>query len=181
VPSAEQLAGFLGPQLADTLDRCGMTIDPAQLEQARAGVAALARRHRRTKRAQLRAAAAERVRALAGEVCQAAAQLRNAAQAGTSDEAAARTWRQRAEGALRKAAAALPAIALSLVFGVSPPQLEQNVSAWARDAAAEVVLMYHAAELAQPGLAISLPGPGLGTGVGGPEAELEEPEAEAGF
>jgi hypothetical protein len=160
VPSPEQFARFLGPPFADTLarlGRCGIEVTPAQLEQARAGVAALARRHRRMRRAELREVAEARVRSLAREVCQGAAQLREIARAGTSDEPAAPAWRHHAQRALKKAAAALPSIGLSLMLSAAPHQVEQSISAWAHDAAAGVVVVYHLAEMAEPTARISPP------------------------
>jgi hypothetical protein len=167
VPGPEEFARFLGPPFADTLawlEQRGLEVTAAQLARARAGVAALARRHRRMRRTELREVAEVRVRTLAREVCQAAAQLREIALAGTSDEPAAPTWRHKAQRALKKAAAALPSIALSLtlsMLGAGPHQMEQSVSAWAHDAAAEVVVLYHVAELAQPTARISPPETGF--------------------
>jgi hypothetical protein len=175
VPSAEQFARFLGPPFADTLawlGRCGVEVTPAQLEQARAGVAELARRHRRMRRAELRQIAEARVRPLARSVCQAAAQLRKISTAGTNAEPAGQSWRRRAERALKTAAAALPTIALSVVLSAGPPQVEHSVSAWAHDVAAEAVALYHLIEVTGPTAQVSPP-----------SAEIEVPDigAEAGF
>jgi hypothetical protein len=160
VPGPGQFARFLGPPFADTLAwlaRCGIEVSPAQLEQARAGVAELAQRHRRMRRAELREVAEARVRTLAREVCQAATQLREISSAGTSAEPAGQAWRHRAQRALKTVAAALPPIALSLVLSAGPHQVEQSISAWAHDAATEVVMLYHVAELAEPGAQLSPP------------------------
>jgi hypothetical protein len=179
VPSPEQFARFLGPPFADTLAwlaRCGIEVTPAQLELARAGVAELARRHRRVRRAELREVAEARVRTLARNVCQAAAQLRKISAAGTSAEPGGQVWRRRAQRVLKTAAAGLPSLALSVVLTAGPPQVEHSVSAWAHDAATEVVMLYHLAELAQPGARLFPPEAGVQA-----EAEVGEPEAEAGF
>jgi hypothetical protein len=159
VPGPKQFARFLGPPFADTLAwlaRGGIEVTPDQLEQARVGVAALAR-HRGMRRAELRAAAEARVRALAQDVCQAATQLGKISAAGTGDEPAGHVWRHRAQRALTKAAQTLGPIALSLVLTAGPGQVEHSVSAWAHDAATEAVVLYHLAELAQPGARLSPP------------------------
>jgi RNase P/RNase MRP subunit POP5 len=155
VPGPEQFAAFLGPILGDTLDRIargGVEVTRAQLEQARDGVAALSRRHRRLKRAGLYEVAERRVQDLTSEVCRAAGQMKKAPAA----------FRSRARRALKKVAAFLPAVALTVggaMLGVGPHQMEQSVSGWAHDAA-RVVVVYHLAELAQPGVRISPPSVG---------------------
>jgi hypothetical protein len=98
VPSPEQFAAFLGATFADALDRiarCGVEVTRAQLEQARDGVAALARRHRRMKRTDLFEAAEKRVQDLTSEVCRAASQLNKTPAA----------FRNRAQRILKKIAA----------------------------------------------------------------------------
>ena len=155
VPGPEQFAAFLGPVFADTLDRiarCGVEVTRAQLDQARDGVAALARRHRRFKQAALYEVAEKRVQDLTSEVCRAASQLKQAPAA----------FRSRAQRTLKKVAAFLPTVALTVggaMLGVGPHQMEQSVSEWAHDAA-RVVVVYHLADLAQPNLSISPPSAG---------------------
>lgn len=153
--SPEQFARLLGPAFGDALDRlarCGLEVNRAQLEQARDGVARLARRHLRIKTKDLYEIAQWRVRELSREVCRAASQMKKNPTA----------FRSRAQRALKKVAAFLPSVALSLAvttLGVGPHQLDQNVSEWAHDAA-QVVMVYHLADLAQPGIRISPPAPG---------------------
>jgi hypothetical protein len=155
VPSPEQFATLLGPAFADALDRIarsGVEITRAQLGQARDGVAALARRHRRMKRADLFAVAEQRVQDLTSEVCRASAQMKKAPAA----------FRSRAQRTLKKIAAFLPTVALTVggaMLGVGPQQMEQSVSTWAHDAA-RVVVVYQLADLAQPGIRISSPSAG---------------------
>ncbi|HEY2520895.1 MAG TPA: hypothetical protein VGJ19_12330 [Streptosporangiaceae bacterium] len=189
VPTPDQFAEFLGPVFTDALQRIGrygIDIDLAQLEQARAGVAALAQRHRGSTRNQLFYTAQTRVAGLRDEVCKAAARIQKSPTA----------YRHRTQRELKKVAAFMPAVALTLggaMLGVGPHQMEQSVSAWAHDAA-QVVVAYQLAELAQPGIAISLPTAHISPPSAGlkadaepepeaePDAEPEaEPEAEAGF
>jgi hypothetical protein len=155
VPSAEQFATFLGPIFADALDRIarsGVEISRTQLEQARGGVAALVRRHRRMKRAELSEVAEKRVQDLTSEVCRAASQMKKAPAA----------FRHRTQRTLKKIAALLPTVALTVagaMLSVGPHQMEQSVTTWAHDAA-QVVVVYQLADLAQPGIRISPPSPG---------------------
>jgi len=176
VPTAAQFAEFLDPAFTDTLRRIatyGIPIEVAALERARAEVEALARRHLRSTRNQLFGAAQTRVADLRDEVCQAAPRIQKSPTA----------YRHRTQRELKKVAAFLPTVALTLggaMLGVGPHQMEQSVSAWAHDAA-QVVVAYQLAELAQPGIAISLPTARISPPDAGLEAEADEPEAEAGF
>jgi hypothetical protein len=155
LPTSAQFTKFLGPIFASELQRIserGIQIDVGQLEQARAGVAALARRHRRLKPADLFPVAEKRVQALTREVCQAASLMKKAPAAS----------RHKARRALKKVAAFLPTVALTVggaMLSAGPAQMEQSVSAWVHDAA-QVVVVYHLADLAQPGIRISPPSAG---------------------
>ncbi len=166
VPTPAQFAEFLGPVFTDALQRIGqygIDIDLAQLEQARAGVAALARRNRQFTRDELYGTAQLRVQSLQSQVCLAAGRIQKSAPA----------FRHRARQELKKVPALLGTVALGAVLSVGPHQLEQNVSEWVREAA-QVVVVYHLAELAEPTAQLSAPEAAI-------EAEADEPEAEAGF
>jgi hypothetical protein len=155
VPGPDQFAALLGPVFGDALARLaqrGVEVTYAQLEQARNGVAALARRHRRMKRADLIEVAQHRVQDLTSEVCRAASQMKRAPAA----------FRSRTKRTLKKVAAFLPTVALTMgaaMLGVGPHQMELSVSEWIHDAA-QVVVVYHLADLAQPGIRISPPATG---------------------
>jgi hypothetical protein len=155
LPTPAQFTQFLGPIFASELQRIrehGIQIDLGQLEHARAGVAALARRHRRMRPADLFQVAEDRVQALTREVCQAASAMKRAPVAS----------RHTARRVLKKVAAFLPTVALTVggaMLGVGPHQMEQSVSTWTHDAA-RVVVVYQLAELAQPTVRISPPSAG---------------------
>ena len=162
VPTAEQFAQFLGPSFGDALARtaqAGIEIDPACLQDARAKVAGLARRHRRMKRQDLFRAAGDRVGTLRDEVCGAAAELKKIAGDGSDPGSAGSFWRQKAQRALKKVVALLPTVALTVagaMLATGPHEMAHSVSEWAHDAAT-VVVVHHIADLAQPTVRIAPP------------------------
>ena len=162
LPTAEQFTQFLGPVFGDALvcaAQAGIEIDVSCLHEARTKVAGLARRYRRMKRTDLFRAAAERVGALRDEVCRAAAQLKKIAADGGDPGPAGAVWRQKAQRALRKVAAFLPAMALTVagaMLGVGPHEMTHSVSEWAHEAAT-IVVVEHIADLAQPTVRVTPP------------------------
>jgi hypothetical protein len=163
VPTAEQFSQFLGPVFEDALShaaQAGVPVDTSGLQDARAKVAGLARRHRRIKQRDLFNAAQDRVTALRDEVCHVARGLREMLQSGDEPGPRAEQLRQKARRALKKVRKVLPALALTVagaMLGVGPHQMAQSVSAWGHEAA-RVVVVYHIADLAQPAVRITPPG-----------------------
>jgi len=164
-PTAEQFTEFLGPIFADARARWrevmpggpdgGISV-PA-LQEARATVAALARRHRRMTRGDLFRAAEERTGRLRDEVCRTAAELARLPADGSAAGPEGAAWRQRARRVLAKVAAFLPTVAVAVagaMLGAGPHEMAHSVSEWAHEAAA-VVTVYHLADLAQPGVRIT--------------------------
>jgi hypothetical protein len=162
VPTTEQFTQFLGPIFGDALTRAaraGIEIDPSSLQDARAKVAGLARRHRRMRRPDLVRAAEERVGTLRDEVCRAAAQLKKIVADGSDTGPAGAAWRQKAQRTLKKVAAFLPTVALTVagaMLSAGPHEMAHSVSEWAHEAAT-VVVVCHIADLAQPAVRIAPP------------------------
>lgn len=185
LPRREDYAEFLDQLLADALTRARQaagTASPAVslVAEARAAVERTAGRHLRWTQRDLFNTADRRVQELRAEVCQLVGDLRSTVTAGPTADAR----RRRARTALMKGIGMLPALVLA-IGGVSPAQMEANLTAWGHDAV-RVVTIYLIAEQAQPDMLIEPPrleaqieSPQLDEPELDPEAQLDEPELEA--
>lgn len=140
--------------LADALARAGQaaggTAEAAELVgKARVSVERTAGRYRSWMQRELFSEADSRVRELRAEVCQLARDL------GTAVGAPGEARRKRARKTLTTVIRVLPMLILA-IGGVSPSQLEANLSAWGHDAV-RVITTYLVAEQAQPEVLIEPP------------------------
>jgi hypothetical protein len=162
VPAPEEFTKFLGPMFTEALiqaGRHGMHIEPADVAEARAKLAATTRRHPRMKRKDLFAEAKHRVTGLQAEVCALAEHLKRTAHGDSTLSAADAAKRRRARTVLGRVGKLLGPIALALagaMLGVGPQQMSQSVSAWSHEAT-RVIMVHYIADRAQPNMRISPP------------------------
>ncbi|HEY5988202.1 MAG TPA: hypothetical protein VIV12_17780 [Streptosporangiaceae bacterium] len=149
-PDQQHFERFLGPVFKDALavaGRHGMCVSPSLVDEARAAVAATARRHRRMRRQQLFSVANTRVFALQQEVCGVARDLGSRA-----SHAAART---RARAVLAKVSGLLLTLAVAMA-GAGPHAMSKNLSEWEHEVV-KVVMVHHIGDRAQPNVRIAPP------------------------
>jgi hypothetical protein len=144
----------LGPMLKDAMARAsrhGLKVPPEFVDEARAAVAAAARR-RPMKSKKLFRDATDSVSKLQKEVCALAKDLRTPTTANPAKQ-------RRARNALTRVRGLLLPLVIPLIFGLAgagPSQAAHNLSEWGHEAV-KVIAIQHIADSAQPSLGVEPP------------------------
>jgi hypothetical protein len=147
--SREDFEKFLDPMFRDAMDRAGrqgIAVPPELVDEARAAVVDIGRRHRKMSRSDLFMLANNRVGDLKRAVCDLADDFRRGAQDAAK--------RRKAKAALIKVRNVLAHLAI-VVATSGPHQVVSNLEGWA-----QTIMVTGVAQTAQPGLTIKPPGLG---------------------